>query len=215
MVIRSIAGVLIFAGIGMVAANGAATNEESATPNATVAYFPADAARGKTLAAGCIACHGIADMKLGNPPIRVPLLGGQRPEVIFTALRDYKSGARANDIMAPMAAGLSLQDMRDLGAYLASSGPVMPGTHDEGSWAHRKVRRDCTACHGESGMGVMPGVPVLTGQYEDYLVDALTAYGSGARKDPTMGPIAARLKPDEVAQLAAYFAKQKHLELSK
>jgi cytochrome c553 len=64
-------------------------------------------------------------------------------------------------------------------------------------------------------MGVMPGVPVLTGQHEDYLVDALNAYSSGARKDPTMGPIAARLKPDEVAQLAAYFAKQKHLDLSK
>jgi cytochrome c553 len=215
MVMRAIAGLLMLAAIGTIASNRAAANEATATQNATVSYFPADAARGKTLATACIACHGVADMKLGNPPIRVPLLGGQRPEAIFASLRDYKSGARTSDIMAPMAAGLSLQDMRDLGAYLASSGPVMPGTHDEGSWAHQKVRRDCTACHGESGMGVMPGVPVLTGQHEDYLVDALNAYSSGARKDPTMGPIAARLKPDEVAQLAAYFAKQKHLDLSK
>jgi cytochrome c553 len=215
MVMRAIAGLLISATLVTAASNQAAANEGSAPPNATISYFPADAARGKTLAAGCITCHGIAGMKLGNPPFSVPLLGGQRPEVIFAALRDYKSGARANDIMAPMAAGLALQDMRDLGAYLSSSGPILPGTHDEGGWAQQKVRRDCSACHGEGGMSMMPGVPVLTGQHEDYLVYALNAYSSGARKDPTMGPIAARLKPDEVAQLAAYFAKQQHLELSK
>lgn len=183
--------------------------------NGTPAYFPADAARGKALAPMCLACHGVAEMKLGDPPFHVPLLGGQRPEVIFAALRDYQSGARASDLMAPMVAALTQQDMRDLGAYLSSGGPVLPGTHDEGSWAHEKVHRDCTACHGESGMGVMPGIPVLTGQHEDYLLHALDAYRDGSRKDPTMGPIAKRLKPEEVQLLAAYFSKQKHLEISK
>jgi cytochrome c553 len=220
MVRRAVAGLITCAAIGALIAKSFAADASEASPNGaarepTPAYFPADAARGKTLAVQCFACHGVLDMKLGNPPFHVPMLSGQRPEAIFAALRDYKSGVRASDLMAPIVANLSLQDMRDLGAYLSSSGPVLPGTHDEGSWAHQKVRDDCTACHGESGMGVMPGVPVLTGQHEDYLVHAMNAYRSGSRQDPTMGPIAKKLSEKEVALLAAYFAKQKHLELSK
>jgi formylglycine-generating enzyme required for sulfatase activity len=114
--------------------------------------------------------------------------------------------------MAALAGPLSLPDMRDLAAYLAASGPYVPETAEAGSWAHEKVRRDCTICHGESGMGVMTGVPVLTGQHEDYLVHALQAYRDGSRADATMGPVAKALAPEEIGRLAAYFAAQTHLK---
>lgn len=176
-------------------------------------YFPADPERGRELAAACLSCHGVAGMVSGTePPFSVPRLKGQRGEAIFEALLDYQSGARKSAIMAPLVANLSVQDMRDLGAYLSASGPYVPETHRQGSWAHEKVRRDCTACHGESGMGVMAGVPVLTGQHEDYLVHALEAYRDGRRSDPTMVPIARALTHEEIERLAAYFAAQEHLE---
>lgn len=143
-----------------------------------------------------------------SPSFRVPLLAGQRGEVIFRALLDYQRGARRSPIMAPLVQNLSIQDMRDLGAFLSVSGPYVPETVDQGSWAHEKVHRDCTLCHGESGMGVMAGVPVLTGQHEDYLDR------DGSRDDPAMTQIAESLTPDEIRQLAAYFAKQTHLETS-
>ncbi len=184
-------------------------------PTNTPSFFPADAARGKARATQCLACHGIANLKLGSPAVQVPMLNGQRPEAIFLALRDYKNGTRSNVIMAPIVAALSEQDMRDVSAYLAAKGPQMPGTHDVGSWAHKKVHRDCTACHGESGMGVMPGIPVLTGQHVDYLIQALDAYRDGTRKNATMAMIAAKLSADESRKLAEYFAMHKHLELSK
>jgi cytochrome c553 len=60
-------------------------------------------------------------------------------------------------------------------------------------------------------MGVMAGVPVLTGQHEDYLVHALRAYRDGRRADPTMGPIARTLTDEEIERLAVYFAGQSHL----
>jgi cytochrome c553 len=192
-----------------------ALQASGATPGPTPSFNPASAERGKVLAETCRTCHAVPGHKEGTPPVSVPKLAGQRPEAIFAALRDYQSGARTSAVMAPMAEALSLQDMRDLGAYLSAGGPRRPGTHGEGSWAHGKVRRDCTACHGESGMGVMPGVPALTGQHRDYLVHALNGYRDGTRKDATMGPVAKRLTPKEIGLLADYFAGQTHLETSK
>jgi cytochrome c553 len=49
----------------------------------------------------------------------VPKLGGQNPNYIVAALKEYKSGERAHSTMQAIAAGLSEQDMADLAAYYA------------------------------------------------------------------------------------------------
>jgi cytochrome c553 len=183
---------------------------------AGTSFYPADAARGQEKAAVCLSCHGVEGMKLGAPPIHVPKLRFQRESSIYYALLDYKSGARKSDLMTPMIAGLSDQDMRDVSAYLAGvdvGGP--PVAEMQGTWAHEKVHRDCTACHGEGGVGTLHGVPVIAGQHEDYLLHALQEYKSGKRSHVTMGAIAARLTDDEIKQLAKYFSVQHHLELAK
>ena len=175
-------------------------------------FQPASAERGKALAATCVACHGAPEATADDPPIHPPKLAGQRPEAIFLALIEYKRGARKSAVMGPLVAAIPMQDLRDLGAYLSAEGPVKPPTvAGEGSWAHEKVHRDCTACHGETGMGEMWGIPVLTGQNVDYLLHALNAYRSGARKNAVMGPIAAGLTPREIEQLAEYFSMQTYL----
>jgi len=180
------------------------------------AFFPADAERGGRLAGPCLTCHGPANPPLGSPPVHPPKLIGERSDAIFLALLEYQRGMRTNPIMQAVAAPLSLQDLRDLSAYLAAEGPLHPPTSaDANSWAHDKVHRDCTACHGETGMGEMWGIPVLTGQNRDYLVAALMAYRDGTRRNPTMGPIAARLAPQEIEQLATYFAHQTQLRLTR
>ena len=75
-----------------------------------------DAAAGKARAAACAACHG-AD---GNSMTAdFPKLAGQSAGYIAKQLADFKSGKRSNPIMAGMVAGLSEQDMADLGAYYA------------------------------------------------------------------------------------------------
>jgi cytochrome c553 len=200
--------------VGLGVAAAALAFSLSTASAGTPAFNPANAARGKTLAGPCATCHFVPDMQAGTPPFHVPKLAGQRPEAIFLALRDYKSGARKSDVMAPIVATLTEQDMRDLGAYLSAGGPHMPTTAGANTWAHKKVHRDCTACHGESGMGVMTGVPVLTGQHADYLMHAMEAYRSGNRSNSTMAPIVAKLSANEVRLLAEYFALQKHLKVS-
>lgn len=64
------------------------------------------------------------------------------------------------------------------------------------------------ACHGEGGAKPIPDHPVLAGQHYDYLVAALSQYKSGKRKNAGMNAFAAALKPDDIRDLAAYYASQ-------
>ena len=64
----------------------------------------------------CSACHG-AD---GNSPSPAnPNLAGQQADYVALQLAHFKSGVRSNPVMAGMAATLSPEDMRSLGAYFA------------------------------------------------------------------------------------------------
>jgi cytochrome c553 len=70
----------------------------------------------------CQACHGMD----GNSAVPdYPKLGGQRPDYLAKALRDYKSGARKNAIMAGFASTLSARDIEDVAAYYASQPAVL------------------------------------------------------------------------------------------
>jgi len=70
----------------------------------------------------CAACHNMDGI---STIAEYPKLAGQYPEYMAKALRDYKSGARKNPIMAGMAAGLTQKDIDDVSAYFASLPPVL------------------------------------------------------------------------------------------
>jgi cytochrome c553 len=77
----------------------------------------ADVNAGKEKSAACSACHGPTGVS-ASPMF--PNLAGQNDAYIIQQLKDFKSGARANAMMAPMAANLSETDMADIAAYFAS-----------------------------------------------------------------------------------------------
>lgn len=69
---------------------------------------------GKEKSRTCAACHG-AD---GNSATAdFPKLAGQHYDYLVKALKDYKSGARKNAIMAPQVANLNQRDFEDLAAF--------------------------------------------------------------------------------------------------
>jgi cytochrome c553 len=74
-----------------------------------------------------------------------------------------------------------------------------------------KAKQVCAACHGVDGTGVqaLPDYPKLAGQHEDYLLQALKQYKSGARKNPIMGGMVQPLSEKDMNDLAAYFSEQK------
>ena len=72
----------------------------------------------------------------------------------------------------------------------------------------------CVACHSADGNSVAPANPKIAGQCPDYLhkqlVNFKAAEGKKAERDnPVMAGIVAPLSPDDMKNLAAYFASQK------
>jgi len=70
----------------------------------------------------------------------------------------------------------------------------------------------CAGCHGPKGISTMPAYPNLAGQKADYLAAQLKAFREKTRANPIMGPMAASLKDDDIANLAAYYASLKACE---
>lgn len=76
--------------------------------------FAGDPEAGQKKSQQCVQCHGPD----GNSPTPAfPKIAGQHYDYIVHALKDYKTGARKNAVMAPMAANLTIRDIEDLAAY--------------------------------------------------------------------------------------------------
>jgi cytochrome c553 len=77
-----------------------------------------------------------------------------------------------------------------------------------------KAAQVCAACHGPEGnKPSAPDQPVLAGQYEDYLVRALTDYKNGRRTNPIMKGFAGQLSKQDIEDLAAWFSSQRQTSL--
>ena len=185
-----------------------------------------DAKAGQTKAGTCAACHG-ADGNAADA--QYPKLAGQHERYIAKQLQLFKAGDRENPIMAPMAAPLSAQDMRDIGAYyatqkgaagVADESPVAAGAYaGQKYWqvGERLFRAGnakanvpaCLACHGPVGRGNPgPAYPSVSGQHSSYTVARMNYYRAGSDKAkaaaPAMVEIAKRLSDEEIQGLATY-----------
>jgi cytochrome c553 len=172
--------------------------------------------RGAALAAQtCAACHGDKGLSQTN----IPSLAGQSPYAIYKQLHDYRTGARAHPQMSPVAKQLSPADLAATAAYFsnASKEYAAIGARDligeenierlahEGD-SHRRIPA-CLSCH-LNGVGGPIESPVIIGQQQDYMLQQLNAYASGARKNDVYGrmrDISRKLTPQERADLARYF----------
>ncbi|MFK2877610.1 c-type cytochrome [Rhodanobacter hydrolyticus] len=66
----------------------------------------------------------------------------------------------------------------------------------------------CAACHGETGVAVMPGAPNLAGQRLDYLRAALKHYRDGSRDVPVMRAAIGPLSDAELDAVARWYSVQ-------
>lgn len=71
------------------------------------------------------------------------------------------------------------------------------------------VQTVCAACHGADGNSTITQNPKLAGQHPEYLFKQLTNFKEGKRANAVMTGMVANLTPDDMKNLAAYFATQK------
>lgn len=173
-----------------------------------------DAAAGHAKSAVCAACHS-AD---GNSVVPTfPRLAGQGDAYIVKQLMDFKSGARVNPTMSPMAKPLSDQDVLNLAAYFSSQKAGVDAADAKKAALGEKIYRGgdkerkvaaCMACHGPDGAGNEPArFPKIGGQHAAYVEAQLKAFRDGSRSnDPNkmMRDIAGNMTDAEIASVADY-----------
>lgn len=71
----------------------------------------------------------------------------------------------------------------------------------------RYLSSECTTCHGSANKG--GGIPDIAGMEETTFAEVVKAYRDKRMPNPVMQTVASRLKDDEIAALAAYFATVK------
>ena len=158
----------------------------------------------------CTACHG----ENGVPPqqvIPVPVIWGQNLGYLFFQLRDFKSGARKNEQMTPIAEGLERNDLMALAQYFSKkSWPNLQQPHapaDEAALAQRaNASVVCTSCHqdGFIGEGTQPR---LAGQVRGYLQKTMADFQSGARgNNPGMTDLMKSITEQQIGALATFLA---------
>lgn len=170
---------------------------------------------GQAKAEPCVACHGVSGHSV-NP--LWPNLAGQNVAYIQRQLAAFKSGARQDPLMTPMAMTLTDEDIADLAAYYAAEAPTatleaepskvelgkriyMGGDLDRGVAA-------CAACHSPAGNGNPgAGYAALRGQQAMYVAAQLKAYRAGTRQtDPgeMMRQIALSMTDEQIDAVASY-----------
>jgi cytochrome c553 len=163
----------------------------------------------------CSACHGDDGR---SPSPLYPHLSGQSAEAIFKQLSDFRSGARVNPMMTPVAKQLTEDQLGDVAAYYAHyTKDVVLGPRYEtpDPWISRLAHRGdparhippCEGCHARD-VGGPREAPVLWGQQSDYLTRQLEAYAGGDRRNDVyrrMRDIAQRLTPEERRRLGEFY----------
>lgn len=177
------------------------------------------------IAQSCRSCHGIDGQ--GREIDTMPSLAGQHPAYLRKALEAYASGRRHSGMMGTVATALTSDAMAEVAAYyaalrpetvLAASRPrdagLMADAVQRGARIANEGIRDqrvpaCIECHGPGAKRGKPEYPRLAGQRAAYLELQLALLREGLRGGAdhahVMQPIAARLKPEQARDVAAYF----------
>jgi cytochrome c553 len=158
----------------------------------------------------CSACHGDNGVptKQSSP---VPVIWGQQLGYLFIELRDFKTGARKNDLMSPIAQSLDFADLMPLAQYFSQKPwPNLQqplATADVAAQAQRaNASIVCTSCHQEGFKGDSVQ-PRLAGQSRDYLAKTMTDFRTGARaNNPGMTDLMKAISEADIAALATYIA---------
>jgi len=156
----------------------------------------------------CAGCHG----ENGTPQQKsMPVIWGQYQGYTYLQLRDYKSGARKNDIMTPLAQTLERDDMMALALYFSQKRwPDLQQPRAPAPVTERAMRANvalgCTGCHQANYLGEGTQ-PRLAGQTKEYLLQSMLDFRSRTRgNNPGMSDLMRAISEEDIAACAEYLA---------
>jgi cytochrome c553 len=157
-------------------------------------------------AAVCAACHGPEGKSTQSA---YPILAGQSARYMYLELKDFQEGRRTNELMTPMVAGMTRDEMHELSDYFARQKPP-PQTFvaDPAKAKLGKAKADetlCTMCH-LGGFAGQNEVPRVAGQHYDYIVKQLNDFKARKRTNDagSMTSVANTLNAQDIENLAHY-----------
>jgi cytochrome c553 len=174
----------------------------------------ADGAAIKAKLEPCFACHGANGISTLDG---VPSIAGEPELFLEWQLVFFRTGRVKSEIMQPVAAQLSDEDIRAIGSYLAGLPPIKTPPPPDDTPAMTEVGaklaagRNCGNCHGEGFHG-QQGAARLAGQREEWIVRALHDYKDGKRFGTgvaAMPEVALSLNDDQMRALAHYLSRQR------
>jgi cytochrome c553 len=156
----------------------------------------------------CATCHG----EQGVPTQKnIPVIWGQNQGYLIFQLRDFKSGARKNDLMSPIAAGIDPNDINAFAAYFSKlKWPNLqqpPAPADVAAKAQATAASvGCPGCHLAYFQG--DGTTArLAGQNHDYLLKTMNDFRDKTRgNNPGMSDLMKATSPEDIGALAQYLA---------
>ena len=157
-------------------------------------------------AEACAACHGPGGRSVVP---QFPILAGQTARYMYLELRDFQEGRRSNELMTPMVAGMTRDEMREISDYFAKQKPPVQTFKTDPEKARLgKLKADetlCTMCH-LGGFAGQNEVPRAAGQHFDYIVKQLTDFKARTRTNDagTMTSVANTLSAQDIENLAHY-----------
>ena len=158
-------------------------------------------------AALCASCHGPE----GKAPVlpEYPILAGQTSRYLYLQLRDFQEGRRKNELMTPMAAGLTRDETHELADYFSQQkAPPQKFVADPAKAKLGQAKAEetlCTMCHLGGFLG-QNEIPRVAGQNYAYIVKELTAFKARTRTNDAgnMTSVANTLNAQDIENLAHY-----------
>jgi cytochrome c553 len=156
----------------------------------------------------CATCHGEQGIPINK---ETPVIWGQNEGYLFLQLRDFKSGARKNALMSPLAASLEREDMLALAAYFTKQ--KWPNLQQPSASAEVAAKAEsasasvgCKGCHLDHFQG--DGTTArLAGQWQEYLQKTMMEFRDSTRgNNPGMSNLMQATAPHDIAALSHYLA---------
>ncbi len=169
--------------------------------------FAYDAEAGRRKAEDtCVQCHGnngISELET------VPSIGGQWNDYVVLALYQLRAKHRPSEVMAPLAAPLTDNDLGNLAAYYSTLKPWGPIRQSSAAalaaGPQLTQEKNCVQCHAP-GLPGQQSVPRIAGQRIEYLTAQLKGFRAGTRGDidGNMSAAVKDLTDAEIDTLADY-----------